>query len=354
MRCDHRDMPFNPLSAVGAVVAFDATETPTFSGTCFLFRHSHIALTANHCVPETAAHLRLEFPGLGRFQRVEGVERHATADLAVITTERVAKDNGQGYPDEAFWDCVSNWSLGEPYMTYGFPSEGPAPDSPVSPTPRIFVGNFQRFFEYRSPAGYAYLAAELSGTAPSGLSGGPIFRQGAPQMLTGMVTANVESYAITDSLEEMREGGEVFRLESRRVISYGIGLLLGTVSDWLHEVIPERPGMAGSPDDEARPERVCPVRWHGIVRASFSPIFRGSPFAANRTSAFVVPPVSFPTIAWATPRSRAPPARDDSFATVPIVASTALVVTVGDQRTVCSPQPAAADRRPPARGASLA
>jgi hypothetical protein len=30
-----------------------------------------------------------------------------------------------------------------------------------------------------------------------------------------------------------------------------------------------------------------------------------------------------------------------------------LVVTVGDHRTVCSPQPAAADRRPPARGASL-
>jgi hypothetical protein len=40
------------------------------------------------------------------------------------------------------------------------------------------------------------------------------------------------------------------------------------------------------------------------------------------------------------------------FATVPIVASTALVVTVGDHRTVCSPQPAAADRRPPARGAA--
>ena len=40
------------------------------------------------------------------------------------------------------------------------------------------------------------------------------------------------------------------------------------------------------------------------------------------------------------------------YATVPIVASTALVVTVGDHRTVCSPQPAAADRRPPARGAA--
>ena len=30
-----------------------------------------------------------------------------------------------------------------------------------------------------------------------------------------------------------------------------------------------------------------------------------------------------------------------------------VVVTVGDHRTVCSPQPAAADRRPPARGAAL-
>ena len=38
------------------------------------------------------------------------------------------------------------------------------------------------------------------------------------------------------------------------------------------------------------------------------------------------------------------------FATVPIVASTALAVTVGDHRTVCSPQPAAADRRPRIRG----
>jgi hypothetical protein len=38
-------------------------------------------------------------------------------------------------------------------------------------------------------------------------------------MLTGLVTANVESYAVTDSVEEVREGGDVFRLESRKVIS---------------------------------------------------------------------------------------------------------------------------------------
>jgi hypothetical protein len=62
-------------------------------------------------------------------------------------------------------------------------------------------------------------------------------------MLTGMVTANIESYAIADSVEEMREGGNVLRVESRRVISYGVALLLSSVSEWLPEVTPERPGI---------------------------------------------------------------------------------------------------------------
>lgn len=236
-------MAFNPLAAVGAVIAESGDGTGVFSGTCFLFRHSHIVLTADHCVPAAAEGLHLEFPVLRRVQHVEAVERHPSADIAALTTKRPGGDDGEGYPTEAFWDRVSNWGLAESYVTYGFPSEGPTPDAPNGPTPRAFVGHFQRFFEYRSPGGYQYEAAELSGTAPSGLSGGPIFRQGAPQMLTGLVTANVESYAITDSQEEVREGGDVFRLESRRVISYGVGLLLSPVSDWLREVVPERAGM---------------------------------------------------------------------------------------------------------------
>ena len=236
-------MTFNPLAAVGAVVAEHGGGSAVFSGTCFLFRHSHIALTADHCVPESATSLRLEFPILGRVQLVEAIERHPIADIAALVTERAGNDDGQGYPEEAFWDRVSNWSLAESYLTYGLPSEGPQPDAPGGPTPRVFVGHFQRFFDYQSPGGYRCTAAELSGTAPSGLSGGPIFRQGAPQMRTGVVTANAESYAITDSLEEVREGGDVFRLESRRVISYGVGLLLSPVSEWLRDVVPDRPGM---------------------------------------------------------------------------------------------------------------
>ena len=45
-----------------------------------------------------------------------------------------------------------------------------------------------------------------------------------------------------------------------------------------------------------------------------------------------------------------PQQRRDSFATVPIVAPDRVAVTAGDHRTVCSPQPAAADRRPRIRG----
>jgi len=236
-------MAFSPLAAVGAVTAVTADGVATFCGTCFLFRHTHVALTANHCVPESAHSLRLELPSFPRLQHVERVERHPTADLAVVFTTSQGDDEGTGYPEGAFWDCVSNLGLAEQYITYGFPTEGPAPDSHGFPTARVFVGHFQRFFNYTSPSGYRYAAMELSGTAPSGLSGGPIFRQGAPQMLTGMVTANIESYAVTDSIEELRDGGDVYRLESRRVISFGVGLQLAPLCDWLREVVPERPGM---------------------------------------------------------------------------------------------------------------
>jgi hypothetical protein len=77
----------------------------------------------------------------------------------------------------------------------------------------------------------------------SGLSEGPLFRPGAPAMVTGLVTASAESYVITDSIEELREGGSVYRLESRKVITYGIALILSGVSDWLRETVPTRNGL---------------------------------------------------------------------------------------------------------------
>ena len=87
----------------------------------------------------------------------------------------------------------------------------------------------------------------MSLPAPTGMSGGPLFRAGAPQMVTGIATANVESYAVTDLLEEVDAEGNVSRIESRRVISYGLALMLSAVSRWLDETIPDRPGTAYAP-----------------------------------------------------------------------------------------------------------
>lgn len=83
----------------------------------------------------------------------------------------------------------------------------------------------------------------MSVPAPGGLSGGPLFRRGAPQMVTGLVTTNYESYTINDSVEEVDDSGRIYRAESRKIISYGIALMLSTVKPWLVDVIPERDGL---------------------------------------------------------------------------------------------------------------
>ena len=45
-------------------------------------------------------------------------------------------------------------------------------------------------------------------------------------MLTGLVTTNYESYTISDSVEEVDDDGRVYRAESRKIVSYGIALML--------------------------------------------------------------------------------------------------------------------------------
>lgn len=178
-------------------------------------------------------------PHRGPIRIVTGeVARHPDADLAILYVDAFGDENKDERPQWAFWDCVSNWTLGEEFIAYGFPSEGPAPDATNSPVPRMFVGNYQRFLRYKSPAGFTYVAGEMSIPAPGGLSGGPLFRPGAPTMLTGIATTNLESYSITDSVEEVDESGSVLRVEGRRVINYGLSLILSEVRDWLDECLP--------------------------------------------------------------------------------------------------------------------
>ena len=236
-------MRFNPLLAVGIVLVADRAGVAVFSGSCFGFRRESTALTAAHCCPVDASETQVLFPGLSPTPRpVVRIERHPTADVAALYFDgSEAVPDVDDYPEHAFWDHVANLGLGEEFEAYGFPTDGPAPDSSATaPTARMFRGHYQRFLEYPDHHGAHYLAGEMSIPAPAGLSGAPLFRPGAFQMVTGLVTANLDSYSITDSFEEVREGGSIYRLESRRIITYGVALILAGVEDWLLESIPPR------------------------------------------------------------------------------------------------------------------
>lgn len=233
-------MTFNPLAATGLLTAQEDGPAE-ITGTCFLFRHDTIALTAAHCIPQNGVNLAAHFPLLGRTDSVTEVRRHPNADIAVLFLGK-QPDQYPPRPEHAFWDRVSNWHLGEDFIAYGYPSEGPSFTSENGPTPRLFKGYYQRFFHHNAPQGGQYLAGEMSIPAPGGLSGGPIFRPGAHTMLTGIVTANNDSYAITDSIEEVTDEGKIFRLESRRVITYGTALMLSGVTDWLRGEVPSGGG----------------------------------------------------------------------------------------------------------------
>ncbi len=237
--CHNGPVAENQLDAVGVIYAF-STEKMNPLGSCFLFRSDVMAVTAAHCVPDDDASYIVLFPNTKKVLKVERVERHPTADIAILFCGGEDTRTEQGYPTIAFWDGVGNFTLGEEFVAFGYPTEGPTEGAENFPVPRVFIGHFQRVMPYVSPCGYRYLAGELSIPAPSGLSGGPVFRRGAQKMVMGVVTANLESYAVTDSVLTVDDGGKEYREEARRVIRYGLAVMLSGVGDWLNERSPKR------------------------------------------------------------------------------------------------------------------
>jgi hypothetical protein len=234
-------MSFDPLTATGLLVYSDpkSNEGPSSLGTSAMFRRPTFALTAAHCVRDIPKprRIRIEYPRLGYFVRVSDIQIHPQADLAVIVSPE-EELHPKLPPMDPFRLTAGNWGLGKEFAAYGYPTEGPSPTSTSDvPTPRLFLGHYQRFFQY-SDVRYNYVAGELSIPAPAGLSGGPLFNPGGPMVLTGIVAGNVEAYSTLSWREEVREGG-VERIEMHhRVIEYGIAVMLSSVQDWLDEVMP--------------------------------------------------------------------------------------------------------------------
>jgi hypothetical protein len=232
-------MSFNPVLATGIIYRLDESGERIFAGSCFKFRRDDVLLTAKHCVHADGAY-EVEMPLLHEVMSIKEIRTHPTADLAVL----LADDSfdyraGDGGPETAFQDGVEGGALGDDFVTFGYPSEGPRPDTGNEPTPRIFKGHFQRFFRYESSAGSSYRAGEMSIPAPGGLSGSALFNPEAPSLVTGLVTTNVEAFAVTDSVSEVSSDGVHYREESRRVLNYGLALMLSDVADWLYLEIPE-------------------------------------------------------------------------------------------------------------------
>ncbi|WP_426624485.1 S1 family peptidase [Leifsonia sp. McL0607] len=211
-------------------VAALGTDRSSLLGSCAIFQQRHILLTAAHCIPDdTALELVAVLPGDVGARRIREVVLHPAADLAVAFLE---PQDPEPLAPQVFTDVDSTLTEGGDFYAFGYPVEGTG-----KPVGRFFKGHFQRYFEYEDSSGRNYFAGELSIPAPGGLSGGPVSAAHSPNRLAAIVTANVESYVIVDSVSEVDDDGKQYREESRRVISYGIAAMLTGHGPWIRSVI---------------------------------------------------------------------------------------------------------------------
>jgi hypothetical protein len=220
--------------ATGLVLVGAAQAQPIPIGSCFAFRKRDVLLTAAHCVPAGfEVHVWFNSPTRKRLERAT-VNRHPTADLAVLQIE--APKEEPFFAKHVLGPAKHEVRLGGDFLAFGYPVDGPSDlsEDGQRPTARLFKGHFQRYFSHTSHTGHNYWAGEMSVPAPTGLSGGPVVWRENPSAVCGVVTTNLETHAILDHVEEVQEDGRTIRMEARRVVHYGLALmLLGNLDPWL-------------------------------------------------------------------------------------------------------------------------
>jgi S1-C subfamily serine protease len=206
-------------------------------GSSFVFRYSHRLLTAAHCVGKARpAELRLLIYATGKqIYPVKRIHVHPKADVAVLEIEGV-DETTIGWPVYSLFD---DRGFGTEVMSCGFPEDVALGQR--APTGRVFRGHVQRFMDWRSHLGYEYSAAELSFRCPGGLSGGPLVNPEFPGRLYGVITEDIQTSNILNSIEEVHEDGKVYREHYQNFINYGIAVWLPAIADWLDNVVPPVP-----------------------------------------------------------------------------------------------------------------
>jgi hypothetical protein len=233
---------FDPIAAIGMLCV--ASEGYRVVGTCTSFKRAEMALTVAHCVadidPGDLWIAKLERGG--QMRSTVKVDTHPTADLAALHLFPDEADHVSDVPADAFWGTVGNYTLGEEFMTYGYPLEAREAMGPFKAveSARLLRGNFQRFHQFADPGGHQFLAGEMSVPAPTGMSGAPLFRPGALPMLTGLVVGSTESSVLAYKVTEVKDGVETYLERVDRVTTYGVALMLAPFSGWLDGQLPAK------------------------------------------------------------------------------------------------------------------
>lgn len=223
-------LDFFPRFATGVILFAPPDGAWEFSGTGAMYMRPYVILTAAHCVPDVVGgRLGFKSPMEPDGRLAEQVIRHPKIDLAALVISKSAKAPPNGVYSEIGHTLVD----GGDFIAFGYPAEE------NTQVPRLFKGHYQRHFEYQSPDGRKYFAAELSVPAPAGLSGGPVSNARRPQILDAIVTTNHDSSLVIDSYEEEERDGTKSRGKITRVVSYGIAAMLvpADVQEWVHTVV---------------------------------------------------------------------------------------------------------------------
>lgn len=218
----------NPQFATALVCEEQDKMIPRFLGSCFAYRQQNHFITAAHVVKNRKIEeICILSPIEGVYSKVSQVYMHPEADIAIISLSHEGRDIIQ-----PFESINSNYFLGSEYFAYGFPEDYLGPNK-GEPTERLFRGYIQRFMEHKSHLGYEYVAAELSSPCPGGLSGGPLFAPDDRNKIIGLVTENIEVATLLDEEEKILSNGKVVNESYRRVINYGVAIILDEVEEWI-------------------------------------------------------------------------------------------------------------------------
>ncbi len=210
-----------------------------FLGSCFIFRYPEFVLTAAHVVEgvsakESVVSLPCSRAASEQFA-VREIHTHPTADLAVVRIDP---------PDEmditwAISQLFDDRTYGIDIVAYGYPAHSAS--GVIVPTPRLFKGHVQRYFNHVSHLGYEYVAAELNFGCPVGLSGSHIINARHHGRLYGVVTENVSASTEMDSILEVDDAGKEYRESFHNIINYGLALWLPAYADWVDSHVPPVP-----------------------------------------------------------------------------------------------------------------